>query len=200
MKKLFFCAIIALFPFFCSAQLLKTMYEDVCYLICKNNTCQVSYGPGVEYYGEINVPSTINYRGETYKVTAIGHLAFAQEKITSIKIAEGVNKIGGSAFSGCENLTEVILPNSITEIEDYSFSECVNLQEIHLPNSIAKIGDYSFEGAGLKKVYCDAIAVPYTGLNAFEDVDLKNVILIVPQEAKEAYKTSPVWGKFKFEE
>ena len=64
--------------------------------------------------------------------------------ITSVKIPDGVEKIGRYAFSDCENLEYIIIPTSVTSILDEAFSYCIRLRSITLPDSITSIGENVF--------------------------------------------------------
>ena len=64
------------------------------------------------------------------------------EQITRITIQEGVESIGGYAFSGCSNLLDVSISNSVTGIGPYAFSRCSSLISISIPESVMKI-DYA---------------------------------------------------------
>jgi hypothetical protein len=50
-----------------------------------------------------------------------------REKIKTIVVEEGINKIGEFAFDGCNNLQNVSLPESLTTIGKNAFSYCVGL-------------------------------------------------------------------------
>lgn len=87
-------------------------------------------------------------------VTIIGDSAFAYidlehkyqygngVSITSVKIPEGVNKIGENAFGNSPNLTHVEIPFTVTEIGAFAFSACT--VEIEVPNKAVKIGERAF--------------------------------------------------------
>ena len=47
-----------------------------------------------------------------------------REKISRIKIAEGVLSVGAHAFSGCQNAAEIQIPDSVQEIGEFAFFNC----------------------------------------------------------------------------
>lgn len=63
--------------------------------------------------------------------------------LSSIKIPNGVSKIGEKAFCDCHLLTSVEIPNSVTEIGEMAFFGC-GIKEIVIPNSVIIIGKYAF--------------------------------------------------------
>ena len=67
--------------------------------------------------------------------------------ILEINIPEGVNFIGGEAFSGCTALREVKFAdnNKIDTINYDTFLDCYALTVINLPNTITEIGSNAFE-------------------------------------------------------
>ena len=100
-----------------------------------------------EYSGEVKIPESVTYSGDTYSVTSIGGNAFYEcSSLTSVEIPNSVTSIGISAFWGCSSLTSVEIPNSVTSIGNYAFRFCSNLTSVELPNSMASIGKYAFSG------------------------------------------------------
>lgn len=102
-----------------------------------------------------------------HKVCRIEKEAFASNSlITTVTLQKGIQSIGMSAFSGCENLTDIILPDTVESIGGYAFKKtsitsitipegihgigigtfayCSRLKEINLPSSIAYIDDEAF--------------------------------------------------------
>ena len=62
---------------------------------------------------------------ENKLVTRIAEEGFANNtSITSIKLSDGIQSIGASAFAGCTNLQLIYLPETLTEIADYAFTDC----------------------------------------------------------------------------
>lgn len=91
------------------------------------------------YSGDIVIPSSIMYGGNTYSVTRIEDWAFGPSYITSIIISEGVKVIGKKAFTSCYYLTSITLPKSLTTIRQLAFSGCDKLTSITIPDSVTCI-------------------------------------------------------------
>ena len=76
---------------------------------------------------DLKIPS--EYNGLPIK--QIGRHAFQNfNNLTSVAVAEGIEKISDHAFESCTNLTEVSLPKSLIEIEYEAFKSCSNLEYI----------------------------------------------------------------------
>ena len=98
-----------------------------------------------EYSGNISIPSTVTYEGQTYNVTSIGPSTFEEcSSLVSVVIPNSVTSIGYSAFGACSGLTSVTIPNSVTSIGDYAFYLCSDLTSIEIPNSVTRIGTSAF--------------------------------------------------------
>jgi putative cell wall-binding protein len=84
--------------------------------------------------GTLVIPSTINYGGVVYKVTAISQYAFGNTSSNS------------TTRPVCVNLTEVVIPDSVTTIGSYAFAYMTNLQRLTLPVSLepSTCGSYIF--------------------------------------------------------
>ncbi len=99
---------------------------------------------------DVVIPSEINGA----KVTSIGHLAFSNKNIKSVK-----------------------LPNTITKIDSWAFLNN-DIKTLEIPNSVASIGDRAFEGNNIETLYL-AEGLKKIGVNAFAFNNLKT--LKIPQ-------------------
>ena len=98
-----------------------------------------------EYSGNVVIPSSVTYSGNTYSVTSIGNSAFKGcDGLTSITIPNSVTSIGDYAFHWCDGLTSITIPNSVTSIGNSAFSGCSGLASVTIGNSVTSIGDSAF--------------------------------------------------------
>lgn len=100
------------------------------------------------YQGDITIPSTVSFRGKTFKVIGIGTSTFVSSNITSIELPEGMEFIGQSAFSSIQSLKEIRLPIGIKKIGQYAFAGC-KLDNFIIPNTVGEIEIGSFK---MKKI------------------------------------------------
>ena len=102
-------------------------------LVSKAKEAKVINYKGTAYSGDIEIPSTVEYDGETYNVTSIGRSAFyGSRSITSVTIPSSVTTIGGGAFGRCTSLTAINIPSSVTSIGESTFNGCTSLTSVHI--------------------------------------------------------------------
>lgn len=137
--------------FFLFALLSMTLNADVVeiegiYYKIEGLEAEVTLNPD-KYYGDVIIPTSINYRGFKYKVTSIGKWAFLGcDCLTSVIITNNIKTIGEGAFKDCSNLSSVIMSRSVKIIEEWAFSDCEGLTSISIPSSVTSISNSAFMG------------------------------------------------------
>ena len=156
----------------------------------EEHTVAIRANTDVELYGDIILPSEVEYEGEKYTVTSVGGVGFSRcKKITSVRIPNTVTSIKTNAFEGCYALTSINIPEGDTLIEWNAFLNCESLKSITLPESLTFIYSSVFKGcASLEQV-----SLPNTleGIdqNAFEgcanlsSINLPNSLTYIREEA-----------------
>ena len=100
-----------------------------------------------EYTGNVAIPESVEYNGNTYPVTSIGSFAFYEcDGLTSVTIPNSVTSIGSSAFYYCHRMTSVTIPISVTSIGSSAFKNCRSLTSVTIPNSVTSIDESAFQG------------------------------------------------------
>ena len=105
----------------------------------------IGHVDGENAQGEIVIPETVEYQGDTYVVTEVGERAFNYcRSIVSIDVANTVTRIGSRAFYDCDNLQSIHLPDSLEAVSSEMFFGCSSLTEVSLPSTITEIGEGAF--------------------------------------------------------
>ena len=196
----------------------KFEVDDIYYYIGTDNTVRVIPGK-TEYSGDVVIPSSVVYQGNTYRVTnidgafygcygltsitipnsvtSIGAFAFYECGLTSIAIPNSVTSIGFEAFMNCSGLTFVTIPNSVTSIDSGAFRDCNGLTSVSIPKSVTSIGSNAFGCSGLKTITSE-IEKPFDiDYETFSYETYNNAELIVPKGTKSLYQSTAGWNKFK---
>lgn len=71
---------------------------------------------------------------------------YADARIKTLIIDEGVTSIGDRAFQGCSNLSNIQFPNSLTLINGDAFLNCTSLTSVTIPDGVKRIHNSAFEG------------------------------------------------------
>lgn len=110
----------------------------------------------IAYKGdEADIVIPEKYYGHT--VTMIDDSIFkGHTEITSVKIPETIQFMGGFVFDGCVNLRHIVLPASLEYIWQYGFVRSA-IEEIVLPEKLRSIAPFTFKDCkNLRKVVCNA--------------------------------------------
>ena len=117
---------------------------------------------------DVVIPSSVKYRGNTYKVTSISREAFSYcSSLQNITIPSSVTSIGDKAFYSCSSLQNITIPSSVTSIGDRAFSGCSSLQNITIPSSVTSIGKSAFAGCSSLQNITIPSSVTSIGKSAF---------------------------------
>jgi len=78
-------------------------------------------------------------------VERIGGFAFsAYDAIESISFPSSLKGIGYESFSDCTSLKQLVLPEGVEKLNDGSFNRCTSLESINLPSTLTGIDDAMF--------------------------------------------------------
>lgn len=99
----------------------------------------------INFWKNIEVPSTIEFENEVYTVTKIAEKAFYKcTEIETIKLPNTIKEIGSNAFYFSTKLKSITLQEGIKTINSGAFGCCISLKEIKLPSTVKSIGTNAF--------------------------------------------------------
>ncbi|MBQ0046958.1 MAG: leucine-rich repeat domain-containing protein [Prevotellaceae bacterium] len=183
MKKILLSSLLALFPAISWAY--NAYIDDISYDV--NSETKTAEVIDCGYYSvEINIPSSIEYEGDTYSVTSIGYEAFSQSwYLSSVTIPNSVTSIGDGAFCGCASLTSITIPSSVNYIAIGTFDACSNLTSVTIPNSVISIGELAFYRCASLTSITIPSSVNYIARSAF--VECSNLTSINVETGNNTY-------------
>ena len=115
-----------------------------------SSSCSVIGNNGAS--GDVVIPATVEYEGNTWQVGSIEAEAFQNGQLTSIAIPDGVRYIGKRAFNECFNLKAVTVSGSggwgSIEVEEEAFNYCRKLTAIGFADKLTGIGKSAFNFCG----------------------------------------------------
>ena len=80
-------------------------------------------------------------------VEKLGAYAFYNcEKLKTVELPQSLRSIGASAFAMCKQLENVEIPTGVTAIGEYAFSNCSQVKKLAIPAGISEIPDGTFYG------------------------------------------------------
>lgn len=91
-------------------------------------------GKFVKSVGESAFEKVKNLTGITFpgSVTTVGAKAFKNSGLTSIKFAEGLEKIGKQAFYGCNDVKSLAIPRTLTSSGEEAFYGCRGITRVDI--------------------------------------------------------------------
>lgn len=171
MKKIIFFAVLAIW---CLTPNALAFEVDGLEYRVNDDGATVTVSKGSKTTGELIIPETVTYNGNTYSVTTIGNSAFygCSGFTGSLIIPNSVTSIDSYAFRGCSGFTgSLTIPNSVTSIGDGAFRECGGFTgSLTIPNSVTTIGEASFLNCwGFTGSLTIGNSVTFIGLMAFRN-------------------------------
>ena len=115
-------------------------------------------------------------------VNKIGMTAFSNHtNLTSVDLGS-CETIGYASFSGCTNLTSITPTSQVTSIDKFAFKNCSSLQSIDL-SSIKTLGEAAFSASGVTEVilsYKINEIPPYAfdGCKSLTSINLENITYV----------------------
>ncbi len=91
---------------------------------------------------DLVIPGSFTYNGVTYTDLKINGYAFAYSNITSVKILDGIKKLGRYAFGYCYSLSHVEIADTVVNDEFHPFYYCYRVETYKGPARYAAyVGD-----------------------------------------------------------
>ena len=152
-------------------------------------------------WGDLVIPSTIEYNGEVYTVNEVASKAFYKfTNVRSIKLPETIKEIGPSAFGFCTYLKEIFIPDGVANIGSQAFYCCKSLTSLTLPSALERI-EY---GTFMDCILITCINIPGKCASIEEDafswcIALDTLIIEdgdTPLQMGSAFEFGPVWESY----
>ena len=174
------------------------------------------------YSSDVTIPASVTYNGTSYKVTAIGELAFKDcNYMWSVSLPTSLDSIGRYAFMNCTGLTEIEIPNTVAEMGSAVFQGCTALKSLQFPASLKVINSIMCSNCtaletliipskvtdvytnafryctALKKVICFPVLVPSMNYQTTFPTEAYNNATLYTVDGAQGY-TSPYgyWNNF----
>ena len=120
------------------------------------------------------------------------------KKVIDLVIPDGVTEISAATFEGCQSIQTLTISQSVETIRNWAFADCTNLKSVWIPSSVTYIEESAFRNClSLTDIYCFGNQMPQTeDKNVFNNVNLSELVLHVPDCSIEDYRSSYPWSQF----
>lgn len=150
MKKYFLFTLLLLLAVF-TASAYDFEVDGICYNIYENRVTVMHS----DYSGDIVIPETVTYDGETYTVTTINYHAFTGcTGLTSVTLPSTIASVS-SDFGGCTALSRIIVDSNNSKYDSRDDCNAIILTSSNkliagckntiIPNTVTTIGTYAFD-------------------------------------------------------
>lgn len=95
-----------------------------------------------QYKDTVFIPATVDHKGKTYYVTAIGDCAMAGDRSAALELINDKGIFKGSSTPG---LRKVSFPDSLRSIGRQAFEFCIDMDTFTFPETLESIGEWAFE-------------------------------------------------------
>ena len=127
----------------------------------------------------------------------IGAWAFSNTKLQSVYVPASVENIGEGAFFYNDRLNKLAIYQKGAELGAFVFAGAISLSNVKLSENTQRIGSYAFENnISMTEMTVYAVTVPELGENVFDRMNQSSVLLKVPAESVESYKSAEQWKEF----
>lgn len=115
----------------------------------------------------------------------------------SAEIGDCVTEIGEGAFNGAGNLSALTINNGVVTISKQAFYSNSSLSSVTIPSSVLSIGQNAFNNCRQLKSITVMATTPPTLYDAYSfTYTLSGLIIYVPAESLELYKTTNIWNLY----
>jgi hypothetical protein len=176
--------------------------EDSAFGYCKNLK-KITLHKGLKRIGDcafegatevqqLTIPDTVVEIG----AGAFNRVCYNSTNRLTLTIPDSVLTIGYNAFFECR-IKKLTLGKGLTKIEDGAFRKS-ELKEVVIPANITSIGIKAFadNDNNFQTITCESATPPQIEENTFDALTFENTTLKMPTDARNAYKSDAVWGKF----
>ena len=180
-----------------------TSTESATTLLYNTDDLAKQYIDGVEQQS-IQTTYTFDTIGEhivKYKLTRtrfspLGNQFNGVTALTEVSVPDIVTTMGNTVFMNCTNLLKAKLSYNNNRIGNNIFNGCVKLPSFIIPKNVTEIGNSVFYScSNLTSVTCLSTTPPTLGNNVFLFTNA-NLVIYVPSESVESYKTASVWSSY----